>query len=118
MNISNNNPNGWYLGWVNNVIYQDAVYCSIAPTGSRGNASGSGYFQINPGSNSILDGYNTAGWTSLQTYTFGSASLSDGQGGYDPSKFVTISGSGLYDLGSVYANVYTGNCTAITNIPT
>lgn len=117
INYANNNPGGFYVGWINNNIYTDALACAGSPTGNRGILSGSVPAQLNPGNGTIPDGYNTAGWNSSQTYTFTSASISDGSGGLNYGTFYTISGSGLYDIGSIFVNVYVGSCTPIQNQP-
>ncbi len=114
-NTSNNNPGGFYIGWINNSIYTDTGCSTLA--GSRGFVSGSLPVQLNPGPTTFTDGFNTAGWNSNQAYTFASASISDGNGGLDYSTFYTISGSGLYDIGSIFVNVYVGSCTPIQTQP-
>lgn len=114
-NYNNNNPGGFYFGWINNNIYTDTGCGTLA--GQRGLVSGSLPVQLAPGNGTFGDGFNTAGWNANQAYTFTSASISDGSGGLNYGTFYTISGSGLYDIGSIFVNVYVGSCTPIQNQP-
>lgn len=113
INLSNNNPDGFYIAYVSNRIYSDSNCSTLA--GTRGITSGSALVQVQPGPAVVTENFNTAGYNVNQRYTFDSASICNGNSSANP-QFI-ISGSGLYDLGDLFLNVYVGSCTPIQNQP-